>query len=283
MPKQNLDFLFSARRPFVIAGPCALEDEGMASEVGKECQRLAKKLGFSYVFKSSYDKANRSSDKGYRGPGLKKGLEQLARIKAKLNVPILSDVHGVEEVEPASQVLDILQIPAFLCRQTDLLRACGHSGKVVNIKKGQFVAPHNFGEAAKKVAATGNKKILLTERGFTFGYNNMVVDYRALPILKEFGYPVVFDATHSVQEPGGRGSSSGGRSEFVPVLARAAAAVGVDGYFFEVHPNPKRAKSDGPNMLRLKDFESVLKEVLAHHALRQKAVPTKRPVRRSKG
>jgi 2-dehydro-3-deoxyphosphooctonate aldolase (KDO 8-P synthase) len=267
-----LRFLFDKSRPFLIAGPCALEDGGMAMEVGEECKRVAARLGVPYVFKASYDKANRLSRNGYRGPGLKKGLALLGKIKRSLGVPILSDVHETVQVEPAAEVLDILQIPAYLCRQTDLLVACGKSGKAVNIKKGQFTAPPDMGEAAAKIRETGNKDILVTERGVSFGYHNLVVDYTSLPILRGLGYPVVFDATHSVQQPGGRGSSSGGRPEFIPALARAAAAVGVDGFFFEVHPRPEKAKSDGATMVALKDFEGILKSVLAHDRLSRQAV-----------
>jgi 2-dehydro-3-deoxyphosphooctonate aldolase (KDO 8-P synthase) len=267
MPTDPLAFLFSKNKPFVIAGPCALEDEGMALEVGQECRKIAKGLGVGYVFKSSYDKANRSSSKSYRGPGLRLGLQQLERLKTRLAVPVLTDVHETGQVMDVAKVADVLQIPAFLCRQTDLLRACGKTGKVVNIKKGQFLAPWNMADAAEKVVGEGNTRVILTERGVSFGYNNLVVDFIALPIMRKLGYPVVFDATHSVQLPGGLGHASGGRSEYVGTLARAAAAVGVDGYFFEVHPNPKKAKSDGPNMVRLKDFGKMLKTVIAHDQL----------------
>jgi 2-dehydro-3-deoxyphosphooctonate aldolase (KDO 8-P synthase) len=264
MLKDPLAFLFNKDKPFVIAGPCALEDEGMALEVGKECQKIAKNLGIGYVFKSSFDKANRSSGKSYRGPGLAAGLASLERIKARLGVALLTDVHESSQVTSVAEVADILQVPAFLCRQTDLLEACARSGQVVNIKKGQFLAPWDMAEVAAKVTRAGNKRVLLTERGVSFGYNNLVVDYIALPMLRKLGHPVVFDATHSVQLPGGRAQASGGRSEFVGALARAAAAVGVDGYFFEVHPNPAKAKSDGASMVRLKDFAKLLKGVLAH-------------------
>lgn len=263
----SLSFFFDKSSPFLIAGPCVLEDAGMALEVGLECRRIALSHGIPYVFKTSYDKANRSSFKGFRGPGLKKGLAAMARLKRRLGVPVLSDVHEVAQVAPAAEILDVLQVPAFLCRQTDLLQACGRSGRVVNIKKGQFSAPLDMREAASKVSQTGNDRILLTERGVSFGYNNLVVDYRALPLLRSLGYPVVFDATHSVQEPGSNGHSSGGRSEHVPALARAAAAVGVDGFFFEVHPSPSKARSDGSSMVALKDFEGIIKEVLGHDSL----------------
>ena len=267
MPKDPLAFLFNKNKPFVIAGPCALEDEGMAREVGTECRRVLKRLGVGYVFKASYDKANRSSLKSYRGPGLHRGLAMLERLKAFLKVPVLTDVHETGQVEAVARVADILQIPAFLCRQTDLLVAAAKSGRVVNIKKGQFVAPWNMAEAVAKVRQSGNRRILLTERGVSFGYNNLVVDFLALPEMKKLACPVIFDATHSVQLPGGLGHASGGRGEYVGLLARAAAAAGVDGYFFEVHPHPTKALSDGPNMLHLKDFAAVIKGVLAHDKL----------------
>jgi 2-dehydro-3-deoxyphosphooctonate aldolase (KDO 8-P synthase) len=269
MPKDPLAFLFNKNKPFVIAGPCALEDEGMALEVGQECRNIAKRLGAGYVFKSSFDKANRSSAKSYRGPGLGLGMAQLGRIKERLGVPVLTDVHEVAQVERVARIADVLQVPAFLCRQTDLLLACARSGRVVNIKKGQFLAPWDMGQAAEKVREAGNKRIMLTERGVSFGYNNLVVDFIALPVMRALGYPVVFDATHSVQLPGGLGHASGGRSQYVGALARAAAAVGVDGYFFEVHPNPAKAKSDGSNMVALKDFAALLKSVLKHDALQR--------------
>ncbi len=270
MPQDPLSFLFSKTKPFVIAGPCALEDEGLAREVGQECARVARRLGVGYVFKASYDKANRSSGRSYRGPGLRLGLEQLGRIKAKLGVPVLTDVHETAEVAKVARVVDVLQVPAFLCRQTDLLKACAATGKVVNIKKGQFMAPWNMAEAARKVTDAGNRRVILTERGVSFGYNNLVVDFISLEVMRGLKFPVVFDATHAVQLPGGLGHASGGRGQYVEALARAAAAVGCDGYFFEVHPNPKKAKSDGPNQVALKDFAGMLKRVLGHDALTRK-------------
>ena len=255
----------------MIAGPCALESEGLALEVGQELKRLCRSLGVPYVFKTSFDKANRSSSAGFRGPGLETGLRSLGRLRDKLGVPFLTDVHESVQAEHVAEVADILQVPAFLCRQTDLLLACGRTGKPVNVKKGQFVAPWNMRWAADKVASTGNKQVLLTERGHSFGYNHLVVDFVGLPQMRSFGHPVVFDATHSVQLPGAKGGASGGRSEFVGALAAAAAAVGVDGYFFEVHPRPEKALSDGPNMVRLKDFGALFKRVLAHDLLRRKA------------
>ncbi len=248
------DFLFDRRRPFLIAGPCALESERLALEVGRALKRLAGSLGVPYIFKASFDKANRSSGAGYRGPGLEAGLKSLAKVRKELGVPVVTDVHESWQAAPVAQVADLLQIPAFLCRQTDLLVACAKTGKPVNVKKGQFVAPANMIEAVKKIQGAGNKKVLLCERGASFGYNNLVVDFTGLPQMRAMGVPVIFDATHSVQLPGGLGHASGGRREYVEALACAAAAVGVDGYFFEVHPNPDKALSDGPNMVPLKDF-----------------------------
>jgi 2-dehydro-3-deoxyphosphooctonate aldolase (KDO 8-P synthase) len=274
------DFLFDRRKPFLIAGPCALESEKLALQVGTALKRLCARLGVPYVFKASFDKANRSSGAGYRGPGLQRGLAQMAHVKAKLGVPVLTDVHESQQAAQVASVADVLQIPAFLCRQTDLLTACARTGKPVNIKKGQMVAPANMGEAVKKVQAAGGRA-LLCERGATFGYNNLVVDYTGLPQMRAFGVPLVMDATHSVQLPGGLGHASGGRREYVESLACAAAAVGVDGYFFEVHPDPDKALSDGPNMVALKDFERVFKRVLAHDALRRKTEP-KAPAKKRK-
>lgn len=274
------DFLFDRRKPFLIAGPCALESESLALEVGQELKRLCRRLGIPYIFKASFDKANRSSGAGYRGPGLQRGLAQLAHVKSRLGVPVLTDVHESQQAAQVASVADVLQIPAFLCRQTDLLTACARTGKPVNVKKGQFVAPANMVEAVKKVKAAGGRA-LLCERGTSFGYNNLVVDYTGLPQMRAIGVPLVFDATHSVQLPGHLGHASGGRREFVEQLACAAAAVGVDGYFFEVHPRPDKALSDGPNMVALKDFPRVLKRVLAHDALTRATVPaSKRPASR---
>ncbi len=258
------DFLFDRRRPFLIAGPCALENERLALLVGRALKRLAGSLGVPYIFKASFDKANRSSGKGYRGPGMVEGLKTLARVRKELGVPVVTDVHESWQAAPVAQVADLLQIPAFLCRQTDLLVACARTGRPVSIKKGQFVAPANMAEAVNKVREAGNPKVLLCERGASFGYNNLVVDFTGLPQMRQLGVPVIFDATHSVQLPGSQGVSSGGRREYVEHLACAAAAVGVDGYFFEVHPDPDKALSDGPNMVALKDFPRVLKRVLAH-------------------
>lgn len=258
-------------RPFVlIAGPCVLESPERALMIGKRVKEITDRLGIPYVFKSSFDKANRSSIKSFRGPGLEEGLEILQAIKKELAVPVLTDIHEPEQAEPVAEVVDILQIPAFLCRQTDLLLAAAETGKVVNVKKGQFLAPWDMGKVIDKLLSTGNEKILLTERGVSFGYNNLVVDMTSLPVMRDFGYPVVFDATHSVQRPGARGESSGGDRGFVPYLSRAAAAVGIDALFMEVHDNPEEALSDGPNMLYLDDLEEVLREVQAIDALVKK-------------
>ncbi len=246
-------------KPFVlIAGPCVIESRELVLKTAQAIKKIAARLKIPYVFKSSYDKANRSSVDSFRGPGLVKGLEILKGVKEKVGVPLLSDVHGVEEVYYAAKVLDILQIPAFLSRQTDLLVEAGRSKKIVNIKKGQFLAPWDIKQAIKKVESTGNKNILITERGTSFGYNTLVTDFRSLPIIREFGYPVVFDATHSVQQPGGLGKASGGESKFVPLLSRCAVAAGVDAIFMEVHPNPKKALSDGSNMVALDKLEKLL-------------------------
>lgn len=246
----------------LIAGPCIIESEKMTLSVAEHLQKITKELQIPFIFKSSYDKANRTSLDSYRGPGFKKGLAALQKIKEKLGVPILVDVHQVSEVTEASQVADVLQIPAFLCRQTDLILAVAGTGKAVNIKKGQFLAPWDVANIVKKVESAGNDQILLTERGTSFGYNNLVADMRSLVIMKRTGYPVIFDATHSVQLPGGGGTHSGGQSEFVPILSRAAAAVGIDGLFLEVHPRPEKALSDGANMLPLEKLPELLKEVL---------------------
>jgi 2-dehydro-3-deoxyphosphooctonate aldolase (KDO 8-P synthase) len=228
-------------------------------------KEIARELSLPLIFKASYDKANRTSVTSYRGPGLHAGLEILARVKAEVGLPVLSDVHRVSEVEPAAEVLDVLQIPAFLCRQTDLVVAAAKTGKVINIKKGQFLAPWDMGPVVEKARAAGNSKILLTERGTSFGYNNLVVDFRSLPLMRRLGCPVVLDVTHSVQLPGGQGSCSGGQREFIPHLARAGVAVGVDGLFMEVHPDPDAARCDGPNSLPLKEVLPLWRELKALH------------------
>jgi 2-dehydro-3-deoxyphosphooctonate aldolase (KDO 8-P synthase) len=255
---------FGAGAPlFLIAGPCVIESEGHALMMAEKLGAVAAELGVPYIFKASYDKANRSSVASYRGPGLKNGLKILAKIKKKTGLPILTDVHQASEVEAAAEVCDILQIPAFLSRQTDLLVAVGKSGRVVNIKKGQFLSPAEMENAAEKVASTGNEKIILTERGNSFGYQNLVVDMRSFPMMRKFGYPVVFDVTHSVQLPGGEGKSSGGQPEFIEPLARAGVAASVDGIFLEVHDNPAKALSDGSNALPLGQFRTLMEKIVA--------------------
>ena len=250
------------QRPFLIAGPCVIESEQLVIETAGRIAEIARVLGVPYVFKSSFDKANRTSITSFRGPGLEQGLEVLAKVKRQIGVPVLTDVHTESQATQAGQVVDVLQIPAFLCRQTDLLIAAAKTGKVVNVKKGQFLSPLEMGNAVKKVEECGNRRIVLTERGSSFGYNNLVVDMRAFPILRSFGYPVVFDATHSVQLPGGGGTKSSGQREFVEPLACAAAGAGVDGFFMEVHPNPNEALSDGPNMVPLHQLKSLLERVI---------------------
>jgi len=252
----------AGHRPFLIAGPCVIESEQVVLETAGRIAEITKALGIPYVFKSSFDKANRTSIKSYRGPGIEKGLVVLKKVKDQLGLPLLTDVHTEEQATEAGQVVDILQIPAFLCRQTDLLIAAAKTGKVVNVKKGQFLSPQEMGNAVRKVEECGNHRILLTERGSSFGYNNLVVDMRSFPILRRFGYPVVFDATHSVQLPGGGGTKSSGQREFVEPLACAAAGVGVDGFFMEVHPNPDEALSDGPNMVPLHQLKTLLERVM---------------------
>ena len=248
----------------LIGGPCAIEDERHALMMAERLRRITGDAKVPFIYKSSYDKANRSSVHSYRGPGLKEGLRILGRVKEATGLAVLSDVHDVSEVGPAAEVLDVLQVPAFLCRQTDLLLACGATRKPVNVKKGQFLAPKDMINVVDKIRSTGNEAILLTERGASFGYNNLVVDFRGLPIMRGFGCPVVFDATHSVQLPGGQGTTSGGQREFVPVLARAAVAVGVAGVFMETHPDPSKALSDGPNawpLARMRELLETLAEV----------------------
>ena len=241
----------------ILAGPCAIESIDVMRETAEGLKKICEKLDINYVFKSSYDKANRSSINSYRGLGMEKGLEMLAQIKNEFELPIVTDIHTPDQAEIAAEVADILQIPAFLCRQTDLLVAAAKTGKIVNIKKGQFLAPQQMKSLVKKVEDSGNRQIMLTDRGVSFGYNNLVSDFRSIPIMKEFGYPVVFDATHSVQMPGSNGDSTGGDRRFVPVLANCAMAAGADVLFFEVHPDPDNALCDGPNMLYLKDAENV--------------------------
>jgi len=250
------------RNPLVlIAGPCVIESESSCLDIAKKIKDIAVKESVPFIFKASFDKANRLSINSYRGPGIKKGLDVLRKVKQKLNLPILSDVHCVKEIAEAKDVLDIIQIPAFLCRQTDIVVAAAKTGKIVNIKKGQFLAPWDMASIINKAESAGSRKIVITERGTSFGYNNLVTDFRALSIMREFGYPVVYDATHSIQLPGGRGSSSSGQREFVEGLSRAAVAFGCDGLFLEVHPDPDKAPCDGPNMINLKSLQALLKQV----------------------
>lgn len=258
---------FTGDSIFLIAGPCVIEDYDRTLAIGRTARDICRKLDIPYVFKASFDKANRSSYSSFRGPGLTEGLRILKEIKAELGVPVLSDVHSVEQLEPAAEVLDMLQIPAFLCRQTDLVYGAAKTGKPVNVKKGQFLAPEDMYNVLQKMREAGNENLCLTERGASFGYHNLVVDMRGFPIMREWGYPVIFDATHSVQLPGGAGTHSSGQREFVPYLAKAAAAAGADGFFMEVHDNPEEALSDGPNMLYLRDLEDLLRDLKAIHAV----------------
>lgn len=243
----------------VLAGPCVIEDYDCLAVVAEKLKQVTEKTGINYVFKSSYDKANRSTIESYRGPGIDKGLEYLARIKKEFDLPIVTDVHLPQDMEKVAEVADIIQIPAFLCRQTDLLVAAAKTGKIVNIKKGQFLAPHQMQALAKKVSESGNDNILFTERGVTFGYNNLVVDMRSIPIMQMAGYPVVFDATHSVQMPGTNGCSTGGDRRWVPVLAKSAIAAGANALFFEIHPEPQKALCDADNQLPLDEAENLFK------------------------
>ena len=255
-------FSIGGRNPLaLIAGPCVIESEKIVRDIAEKLKRITGDLRVPFIFKASYDKANRSSIQSFRGPGLKEGLKILQKIKTDLDIPILSDVHKEEEILPAAEVLDVIQIPAFLCRQTDLLVKAANTGKPVNVKKGQFMAPWDMKNVVNKLEESGNKNILLTERGATFGYNNLVVDMRSLVLMRDYGYPVVFDSTHSLQQPGGKGTISGGQREMIPDLARGAVAVGCDALFMETHPDPDQALSDGPNMLKL-DLLPVLLEQL---------------------
>jgi 2-dehydro-3-deoxyphosphooctonate aldolase (KDO 8-P synthase) len=259
--------LQSSRRLFVIAGPCSIESEALCLQVARSLKKTCERLGLTYVFKASFDKANRTSGKSFRGVGLDAGLEILANVRAKVGVPLLTDVHNESQAEIAGDIVDILQIPAFLCRQTDLIEAAVLTGKIVNIKKGQFLSPAEMGQVVKKAAEFGGKRILVTERGTTFGYNNLVADMRSIPTLRRSGFPVVFDATHSVQLPGGGGDKSSGQREFAPVLARCAVVAGADGVFIETHPKPEEALSDGPNMIPLSEMPALLKNLSELHAL----------------
>jgi 2-dehydro-3-deoxyphosphooctonate aldolase (KDO 8-P synthase) len=258
----------------LIAGPCVIESEKITRDIAEKLTRITGDLGVSFIFKASYDKANRSSIKSFRGPGIKEGLKILQTIKRDLDISVLSDVHKEEEVEPAAEVLDVIQIPAFLCRQTDLLIKAAKTGKPVNVKKGQFMAPWDMKNVVNKLEDSGNKNILLTERGTTFGYNNLVVDMRSLVFMRDYGYPVVFDSTHSIQQPGGKGTKSDGKRELIPDLARGAVAVGCDALFMETHTDPDQALSDGPNMLKL----DLLNELLEKLVILDQVVRDKRQI-----
>lgn len=251
------NFEIGADKLTILAGPCVIESYDILAKTAEGLKKVTEKLDINFVFKSSFDKANRTSLENYRGPGLEEGLKILEKIKCEFEVPIVTDIHTPQQAKPASEVADILQIPAFLCRQTDLLVEAAKTNKIVNIKKGQFLAPQQMLPLTKKVSQSGNDNILLTDRGVSFGYNNLVVDYRAIPIMQSFGYPVFFDATHSVQLPGGQGTSTGGDRSFVAPLAKAAMAAGANGLFFEIHPDPDNAMCDGPNMLALDDAENM--------------------------
>jgi 2-dehydro-3-deoxyphosphooctonate aldolase (KDO 8-P synthase) len=254
--------LQDARRLTLIAGPCVIEDEALCLRVASTLKRTCERLGLFYVFKASYDKANRTSANSFRGLGPEEGLRVLARVRQKIGVPVLTDIHTEAQAAPAAAVVDILQIPAFLCRQTDLIVAAVQTGRIVNLKKGQFLSPCEMGQVVDKARSAGGKKLLLTERGTTFGYNNLVSDMRSIPILRRLGFPVIFDATHSVQLPGGGGDKSSGQREFAPVLARSALAAGANGIFLETHPDPDNALSDGPNTIPLAEMPALLKSLL---------------------
>ncbi len=255
-------FEIANNKPFtLIAGPCQLESEEHALKISSELKKITNELGINFIYKTSFDKANRTSLKGKRGLGLEKSLPIFDKIRKDVEVPVLTDIHTVEQCSIVASHIDVLQIPAFLCRQTDLLIAAAKTGKIINVKKGQFLAPWDMGNVIKKIEESGNKNILITERGASFGYNTLVSDMRALPIMSEYGFPVVFDATHSVQQPGGMGEKSGGQREFVPYLARAAIAVGVGAVFIETHDDPDNAPSDGPNMVPLNEIKSLLKKL----------------------
>ncbi len=255
------NIVFSPNKFFIIAGPCVIESEELCIEVANRLQSICLKLDIPYVFKASYDKANRSSVSSFRGLGIEKGKDIFKKIRSKFNIPVLTDVHSPKEAEEIAPFVDILQIPAFLCRQTDLLVSAGKTQKWVNIKKGQFMSPWDMKNAVEKVYSTGNKNVMLTERGTFFGYNNLVNDMRSLIVMAELGVPVIFDATHSVQLPGGAGSCSSGQRQYIAPLARAAAAIGINGLFMEVHPDPDNALCDGPNSIRLADVENLIKQI----------------------
>jgi len=262
------DLIIDTNGPFfLISGPCVIEDEAKTLEIAHFLRQMSEELGLPVIFKTSYDKANRTSLDSYRGPGIRKGLEIIRKVKEETGLPVLSDVHNTGEIEQVTGILDVIQIPAFLCRQTDLLIAAAQTGIPINIKKGQFLSPYEIGPAIEKVASTGNHSIMVTERGSSFGYNNLVVDIRSIAIMKKFGFPVVFDATHSVQLPGGEGTRSGGQREFVSYLSRAAVAAGADGIFIEIHADPDSALCDGPNSLPLDEVRPLLKTLKEIHGL----------------
>jgi len=254
--------LSAPARLSLIAGPCVIESEPLCLRVAESLKKTCDKLGIFFIFKASYDKANRTSGKSFRGPGLAAGLRTLANVRKKIGVPVLTDIHAETQVAAAAEVADVLQIPAFLCRQTDLIDAAARTGKIVNLKKGQFLSPREMRQVVEKARSAGAKKLLVTERGTTFGYNNLVADMRSIPILRGFGFPVIFDATHSVQLPGGGGDKSSGQREFAPVLARCAVTAGANGIFIETHPRPEEALSDGPNMIPLAEMPALLRQLL---------------------
>ena len=254
--------LNSPRRLFLIAGPCVIESGKLCLQVAASLRKTCANLGIFYVFKASFDKANRTSDRSFRGPGLDEGLRVLGKVREEFGVPVLTDIHNESQAAVAAEVVDILQIPAFLCRQTDLIEAAALTGQIVNLKKGQFLSPSEMGQVVQKARSAGAERILVTERGTTFGYNNLVANLRSIPLMQRFGCPVIFDATHSVQLPGGGGDKSGGQREFAPVLARAALAAGANGLFLETHPQPDRALSDGPNMIPLGEMPALLRSLL---------------------
>jgi len=265
--------LRSGKRLFLIAGPCVIESEKLCFRIAENLQKVCARLGLTYVFKASFDKANRTSSRSFRGPGLDDGLAVLSRVRDRVGVPVLTDVHSEAQARTAGEVVDVLQIPAFLCRQTDLIEAAVATGKVVNVKKGQFLSPPEMGQVVKKAVEAGGRRLLVTERGTTFGYNNLVADMRSIPILRGFGWPVVFDATHSVQLPGGGGDRSAGQRQFAPVLARCAVTAGADGLFIETHPRPDEALSDGPNMVPLADMARLLSGMVALREVAQDLRP----------
>ena len=257
--------LSNGKSLFLIAGPCVIESEELCLRVARSLRKTCERLGVTYIFKASYDKANRTSGKSRRGPGLEKGLQILRAVREKVNVPVLTDIHDEAQARAAAEVVDVIQIPAFLCRQTDLIESAARTSAIVNLKKGQFLSPQEMGQVVKKAEVAGGKMMFVTDRGTTFGYNNLVSDMRSMPIMREFGWPVVFDATHSVQMPGGGGDQSSGNGEYAPALARAAVAAGANGVFIETHPDPSKAWSDGPNMIPLRQMPRVLEQLVKVH------------------